>query len=190
MKKLIATVFLTLAATGIQAKPGHVADDVYVYYHGGPNNSYRITGRIRSGTPIEILERNSKSKYVKIKTASGRTGWMPEASVNEGASIQIRMPKLETDLKSSKELASTQASEIEQLKGELTELKQQNNGYSSDVETLQQEIKSLQHKIDGMDQSNTMRWFTHGGLVALGGVLLGLLIPFFPRRQKRRADYW
>ena len=40
-----------------------------------------------------------------------------------------------------------------------------------------------------MDESNVMRWFTYGGLVAIGGVFLGLLVPYLPKKKKRR-DEW
>ena len=41
-----------------------------------------------------------------------------------------------------------------------------------------------------MDQSNLIRWLTHGGLVALGGVLLGLLVPYLPKKRKARNDWF
>jgi len=55
---------------------------------------------------------------------------------------------------------------------------------------LQNEIGTLQSQISNMDQSNLMRWLTYGGLVAFGGVILGLILPYLPRRRKRRDDWF
>jgi len=188
MKKLLIALLISLPLTA-QAKPGHIADDVFTYYHGGPGNQYRITGRIRSGAPVEILSVNDASKYTQIKTASGRIGWVPNDNVRPGASLSIRLPKLESDLDSSRTAVESQREELETLQQELTAVRDEKELLAEETRKLQSTIKDLNFRIDSMDQSNLMRWLTHGGLIALGGVILGLVLPMFRGRRKARSEW-
>ncbi|SIQ11872.1 TIGR04211 family SH3 domain-containing protein [Marinobacterium stanieri] len=190
MKKILFLTTLLGLSAPAWAEQGHIADDVYVFFHGGPSNEYRITGRINSGEPVEILGQNSSTGYIQIKTESGRTGWVPEQFVATGNSKLFDLPKLETALADSRSTIDEQASTIEQLNAQLTQLKDASSGYTGQIRDLQIEIRDLQSQISNMDQSNMMRWLTYGGLIAFGGVVLGLIVPYLPRRRKRRDDWF
>lgn len=189
MKKLLLLP-LILFSMNVLAEKGHIADDAMVYVHNGPNNTYRIITRIKSGTAVEILKRDSKTKYAQIRMPKGRIGWVEGASVDRGDSLSIRLPKLESDLEKSQNTVLKQAAQIEKLQNESRDLKQTSSSMHSEVASLKATIKDLNFKLDSTDESNLMRWFTHGGLVAFGGVILGLLLPFFPRRKKRKDDWF
>jgi SH3 domain protein len=189
MKKSLLVAGLLLAANLSYGAPGHIADDVYVFVHGGPSNQYRITGRVRSGTPIEILGHSPDKSFVRIRY-NGKTGWADANNVASGDSVSARMPKLEKQLSESETLISNQSSEIETLRSELSGYKSENQTYTDQLDSLKAEIKQLNNTIDNMDQTNLMRWFTYGGMVALGGVLLGLIIPYLPKKKKRRDDWF
>jgi SH3 domain protein len=192
-RKRFAAGFILLTALPVLpafAQPGHIADDVYTFYHSGPSNEYRITGRIRSGEPVEILKRDASTDYVQVKLESGRTGWLPGDQVAEGQSTLARLPALKAALSEKSAATSQQTEEIEQLRAELSDVKTSNQSYSNELQTLHTQIKSLNHQIENMDDSNLMRWLTHGGLVALGGVVLGLMIPYLPKRRKRSSEWF
>lgn len=173
----------------LHASAAYISDDVYTYYHGGPNDQFRITGRIRSGTSVTILDRNKDSGYVQIRTPSGRTGWVPGPNVSDGTSMSERFPQLEEKLSKSNSMISQQNEVIQSLKQQSIGLQQQNKEYADTIAQLEVEIASLNRSINSMDDSNLMRWFTYGGLVAFGGLMLGLIIPLIPRRKKR-PDVW
>lgn len=187
-KTLIAGLFAIALST-----PGHaanyVSDDVYTFYHAGPGTEFRITGRVRSGSPVTVLSRNEKSNFIQIKTENGKVGWMPADKISSGISMAERFPKLEDQLKQNEVNLTTQAEEIAALKQQNQSLAGQNAGNAGKVSALEEEIVSLNRTINGMDESNLMRWFTYGGLVAFGGLLLGLMIPYLPKRRKRH-DTW
>lgn len=191
--KRLATGLILLASFSLQpafAQPGHVADDVYTFYHSGPSNKYRIAGRVRSGEAVEILKRDASTDYVQVKLESGRTGWLPGDQITEGQSTLARLPGLQAALNEKSATTLKQADEIERLRSELTDLKARDQTYAGERDALNRQIKDLNYQIENMDDSNLMRWLTHGGLVALGGVLLGLLIPYFPKRRKRNTDWF
>lgn len=189
MKKLLSLSLLLALSVPLQAEEtAHIADDVYVFTHGGPGNQYRINGRVNSGEPVTVLSR--QNQYIQIRTESGRTSWVPAEFVATGESKLSQLPELEEALESSQTRIASQDQEIARLNDQLAAVSGNNAEYVDQVEGLQQQIRQLESEIANMDQSNLIRWLTHGGLVALGGVVLGLLVPYMPKRRKRRDDWF
>ncbi|SEF71638.1 TIGR04211 family SH3 domain-containing protein [Marinobacterium lutimaris] len=188
MKKVLLVALLSGLSSYATAESAHIADDVYVFMNSGPSNQYRINGRVNSGEAIETLDR--RNDYIQIRTEGGRVGWVPANFVAEGESNLIRMPELETELQESKQLISTQQQRIDVLEQAAQSHASENEQSKARVVELEREITSLKSQITNMDQSNLMRWLTHGGLVALGGVILGLLVPYLPKRRKPRNDWF
>ncbi len=186
---LLSFILFSLFAATASAAPAYISDDVYTFYHGGPSDQFRIVGRIRSGTAVTIISRNESTNYIQIKTPNGRTGWISADNVSSGTSMAERFPELQAQLEKSSTMVAQQAEEIARLKTQTLSLQQENQSYTQQSNALEEEIVALNRSISGMDESNLMRWFTYGGLVAFGGLVLGLLIPFFPKRRKRR-DTW
>ncbi|RAU18539.1 TIGR04211 family SH3 domain-containing protein [Nitrincola tibetensis] len=188
-KQFLLSVILSLsfAVPAYAQQRAHIADDVYVFTHGGPGNQYRINGRMTSGEGVTILNRNNN--YVEVRNQAGRSGWVPEEFVAAGESVQARLPKLESELSESLNTIERQATEIETLNSRLQQLSGGNQDYAQQVEQLETQIRRLDTEIANMDQSNLIRWLTHGGLVALAGMILGLLVPYLPKRRKRQ-DNW
>lgn len=189
MKKYLSlSLLLSVSFPAFAQEAAHIADDVYVFTHGGPSNQYRINGRVNSGEPITIL--NRQNNYIEIRTESGRTSWVPAEFVATGTSKLSQLPALETSLAESQKRVATQDEEIQVLNDQLAYISDENITHVNKVEGLQQEIQRLESEIANMDQSNLIRWLTHGGIVALGGVILGLLVPYLPKRRKRRDDWF
>ncbi len=188
MKKVLLVALLSGLSTYAAAESAHIADDVYVFMNSGPSNQYRINGRVNSGEAIETLDR--KNDYIQIRTEGGRVGWVPANFVAEGASDLIRMPQLEKELTESKQRITAQQQRIDALEQTARSRASESEESKTRVVELEREISSLKTQISNMDQSNLMRWLTHGGLVALGGVILGLLVPYLPRRRKPRNEWF
>ncbi|MBY4677877.1 TIGR04211 family SH3 domain-containing protein [Marinobacterium arenosum] len=189
MKRLVFCTLLLVLSPILQAATGHITDDVSVFMHGGPSNKYRITGRTSSGDTIEILKRDPSTKYVQIRTSTGREGWVDGKYVETGKSIAARLPILEQQLETSRKENEDQRAKYETLHEQYNALQSERNGVQAQIDDLNNTIRRLQLELDTKDESNLLRWFTHGGLVALGGVILGLILPMFARRKKRR-DEW
>ncbi len=178
----------------------HVDDEVTVFMHTGPSNQYRIKARVSSGTALTLLDRNSNTDYVQVRTDQGTVGWIQSRYLAEGNSKFMRMPELEQNLTAARSALEEEREKVARLSAQLkqareahqTEVAQINNSRAettAHVAQLENEINRLQNTIDGMDESNLMGWFVRGGGVALAGILLGLLIPKLPKRR-RRTDEW
>lgn len=190
MKKQLTAFLFLLISNSVFAEKGHIADDAMVYVHNGPSNEYRIITRIKSGTAVKILKRDPKTKYAQVRMPKGRIGWVEPTAISSGDSISVKLPKLQSSLEKSRSTVQQQSTKIEQLQAESTVMKEENAVLSRQVEQLNATIKELNFQIESSDESNLMRWFTHGGLVAIGGVVLGLLLPYFPKRRKRKDEWF
>ena len=189
MKKILSLSLLLALSVPLHAQEAaHIADDVYVFTHGGPGNQYRINGRVNSGEPVTILGR--QNQYIQIRTESGRTSWVPAEFVATGQSKLAQLPSIEEDLLLSQDQIAKQELEIIHLNEQINQLSMNSNQHLEQVNHLESQVLQLESEIANMDETNLIRWLTHGGLVALGGVALGLFAPYLPKRRKRRDDWF
>lgn len=187
-RSFIISVAFCLASTNLSAAEYHIADDVQLFMHSGPSYEYRITGRVRSGEPLTVIE--TSGDYTRIELDGGRSGWVPQRYVADGKSQLSELPVLQEALAQREEQVKTQASDLEMLESRLATLQTENDQYTQEMVQRDTQIRDLQFEIQNMDQSNLMRWLTHGGLIALAGVILGLIIPNLPKRRKSRDEWF
>lgn len=190
MKKIVFTALLALLpSTMTHAETGYISNEVYLFMHGGPGKKYRIVGRTSAGDSIEIVERDSETEYVKIRTFTGREGWIPSKYIKMGESLKDKLPQLEAQLAAGQEILANEKQRYNQLNAQYDQLISEKDNVLGKMDQLNSKIRQLELELETRDESNLLRWFTHGGLVALGGVVLGLLLPLFGRRKKDQSDW-
>ena len=182
----ISALAATLFVAPVQA--AFIADDVQLFMHSGPSYEYRISGRVRSGESVEILE--TSGDYTKIRLESEREGWVPSRYIAEGRSALEQLPVLQRTLAEREAQVKQQTDEIQILRARVTTLESENGDFTEQVVKRDAQIRDLQFELQNMDQSNLMRWLTHGGIIALAGVIIGLIIPNLPKRRKPRDEWF
>lgn len=187
-KQFFVPVALATALFVSHTHAAYIADDVQLFMHSGPSYEYRISGRVRSGEPVEILE--TSGDYTKIKLESEKEGWVPTRYIAEGRSALEQLPVLQRTLTEREASVKQQIDEIEVLRARLATVESENKNFTEQVVQRDKQIRDLQFELQNMDQSNLMRWLTHGGLIALAGVIIGLIIPNLPKRRKARDEWF
>ena len=172
----------------IPVQAAFIADDVQLFMHSGPSYEYRISGRVRSGEAVEVLE--TSGDYTKVRLSSDKEGWVPSRYIAEGRSALEELPVLQQALAEREQTVKQQADQIELLTARVDALESENKGFTEQVVKRDTQIRNLQFELQNMDQSNLMRWLTHGGLIALAGVILGLILPNLPKRRKARDEWF
>lgn len=167
------------------AMNAHVADDISTSFRSGPSNKHKIVGQLKSGESITILNIKNAKNYYKIQTIKGKTGWILKSKIKAGDSKFSQIEMLESSLTDSINLIKKQANEIHRLKSQLNEQKLKTESKSNKETQLTLEISDLNTQLSNQDDSNLIRWMTHGGIVALIGVFLGLIISSMLKRKKR-----
>ncbi|WOD07228.1 TIGR04211 family SH3 domain-containing protein [Marinomonas sp. GJ51-6] len=208
-----------LLSTSVYAETVYVSDIQFVAIREGLDNSTRAVERgLKSGTPLEILERSEG--YSKVRTPSGNEGWVADYFLSEDTVTRDKMSALQSQVnrvtESRNDIANTlKASQqkIQELIQENTQLKNNNSALEQELsnlaeisekakeivsknETISYEMASLKQRTDAavaqanqLQKSNDQRWFIIGAGTLFGGLFLGILLPSL-RRKKAGTGSW
>ncbi|QJD70645.1 TIGR04211 family SH3 domain-containing protein [Marinobacterium sp. LSUCC0821] len=191
MLKFISVVPAIFTVSAFAAQ-NHIADDVQLFMHSGPSYEFRIVGRVRSGDSITIDK--ASGDYTKIKTESGKEGWVLTRYIAEGESqlksLQSELPTLRSEVDNLRAELTHREEQLQTVQTQLTNFRAETSNRDAEVLERDKRIRELEFQVASMDQSNLMRWLTHGGLIALGGLIIGVIVSNLPRRKKRQSEWF
>ena len=167
----------------------YIRDDLFVFLHAGPGRNYRILGSVGAGTPITVLDRNSEAEFTQIKDNEDRTGWVETRFVSNEMSQAEKIPLLTQRLADSEGSLQGLRTENDRLKQQLSAVRQELSALKSETGDQTTEITRLTNQLEAQSKDEMIKWFTWGGIVAGGGVLLGVILTFLPKKR-RRNDEW
>lgn len=200
--KLLVALLCYLPWLGMaEAANRYVSDNVYAYLHAGPSNKFRILGTVNAGEPVVQLDRDAQTKYVQIRDADGRTGWIDGQFMQDNESFRSKLPALEAELEHTKQLLGTaderhqqdvldKSSRLKQQEQELTQVSEQLNELRQQHAQLESENQRLTSLMDDKEHRMRLDWLLNGGLVAGAGILFGIFLPMVPLRRKRNNGRW
>ncbi len=167
----------------------YIRDNLTVFMHAGPGREFRILGTIEAGTKITLLEQNREKGFVEIIDDKQRTGWIEDQNVVNQRSMREILPELREKLSQNND-ELTRAEQLNQeLNQQIAELSLSNKQLQQRYDTLNDTYTLLREQKDDQDQSSQKEWFTRGGMIALAGIILGVIMTYIPKR-KRRSDNW
>ncbi len=202
IRRLSLGLALGLLALPLQAQQNDathwVSDSLTTYVRSGPTDGYRIVGTLTAGEPVERLE--TSGNYSRVRDAEGSTVWILSSELQDSPSAQVRVPELEQQVAElSAELdgineqwesrTSAQREALEVREARIVELEANNQALDAESEQSRQTIRQLQARLDTQEEDLLMRYFMYGGGVAGAGLLVGLIVPHLPRRNRKR-DRW
>lgn len=178
----------------------YISDDVYIYLHSGPSSEYRIIGTLKVGTQVNTLKYDEKTKFMQVKASTGRVGWMKAGELQDTLPAKSLLPTVQKELSASllklKNINKENAEKLadkEQLFQEQIILV---DNFQQEKKLLQEEILSLKARnleLDLLQETKEsrvqMQWLLNGGGVLFFGLLIGLIIPFLPRRKKKNNNW-
>lgn len=176
----------------------YVTDDIDIYLRRGPSANYGFSGAVKTGQKVTSLEKSDDGKYTRIQISNGKIGWIETNKLNDEPSYRERLPELEAKLAEYQDKVNNVdehqrkiVNEYEQKLQSAEELIEtlQNKNAELDTQVKQQrtQIDSMLNQVDDKRLDLILTWFTYGGLVAGGGLVLGLILPMImPRRKKDR----
>lgn len=178
----------------------YVSDKVFIYLHSGPGLDYRIIGTLKVGTKVKTLKYDDGAKFMQVESPTGRVGWMKQSELQKTLPAISLLPVAQSELEQVKLKLENVAEENRKV---LAEKEQRFQDQITLVDNLHEEISQLQKEILDLKASNLeldllqetrdsrvkMQWLLNGGGVLFFGMLLGLFIPFLPRRKKRTNNW-
>lgn len=185
---IVFSVFSVAQQTHNQTKH-FISDDLYTYMHSGPGKNYRILGSVQAGSEVQVKNQNSENNFTQITDSRGRTGWVESQFVTNEASVRHRVPGLEAQLQQSGAELTDLLAEKSKLTQQVQQLTRHNQKLDTDMKRLEQDNRQLNQQLSEQDQTAQLAWLTRGGLIALGGIVLGVIIAYLPKKRKRN-DQW
>ncbi len=167
----------------------YVSDNVYTYLHSGPGSQFKILGSVAAGREITLLP-ETQDGYSKVIDNKGREGWIQSKMIVKAPTFRITQPLLEAQITALKEkLDFTIESSTQALKSTSDlELK-----LSTAIEARRQaesNLQQVQQQLSTLKQDEKYRFWREGGMIAGIGLLIGLLLAYFPKPGRKRKNTW
>lgn len=216
---LLALCAALLTPGWSRAETRYVTDRLEVTMRAGESTRFKILKMLPSGTPLEVLGVNAKTKYAQVKTAEGTVGFVPAEQLQAEPAARERVAELEKRLAELQEnpealaarLARAQAGQADlqarydALEREKQRLEQENATIrracanvlevTNDRERLHNQVADLTRaRADLEQEARDLRNQTNQRWFLIGGGVLGggiLLGLILPRlRLGRRKSAW
>ncbi|MDD8061175.1 MULTISPECIES: TIGR04211 family SH3 domain-containing protein [Shewanella] len=192
MLRLLSIFVLVLVPSlvfTVQAESDYISDDVFTYIHGGPGTDFRIIGSVEAGQPITLLG-NTQGDFTQIIDHKGREGWVLSSLVTDKPSFRVRFPEMEAQLRESNERLNKVSLSTDNNE---EYLKLANDKIAELTKALAQataERDEAQSKISQVVDDQRYELWQQGGLIGGLGALIGIILVYLPRPQRRNKNRW
>ncbi|MBW2280672.1 MAG: TIGR04211 family SH3 domain-containing protein [Deltaproteobacteria bacterium] len=169
-----AALVLALALPAA-ASAEYVRDGLRINLRSQPGQQYRIVKTLASGDQVARLAEVENWIQVRVDNGERTTGWVPKGYLTATPPASVSLPRVKTRL----DHAQSRVTELEAALGEQATT-------ITEIETLRSENTLL--KTENMQLSGSERWRSlgMGAVIALGGILVGVLWPRGGARNARR----
>jgi len=214
---ILAVCFLVLAGNAV-AETLYVSDTLEITMRSGKGTNFGITRMLRSGTPLEVLATDKKSGYTKVRTKSGKEGWVLSRFLMNGQAARDRLATAEKNLAEleleNRKLTTAMTALTEEksgLENNLQELEGQSRGVSQELSEIRRtassalaidsenkdlkgRMVSLERQLQTVQQENeTLKDRTARDWFMVGAavVLLGIIVGLIiPKIRFRKKSSW
>ena len=139
----VLAAFVMTMSLPVLAKTSYVSDELNVPMRSGASNGHRIIKFLKSGTALTVLSASDDNKFIEVRIADGKTGWVASEDVMDIPSGRDRLAaakkkfanadKVITDLENKIKELNT---EVRQLKNEKSKLENERTNLSNSLEDL------------------------------------------------------
>jgi len=167
----------------------YISDNVFLYLLGGPGTEFRIVGSIEAGQPVTLLN-ETQGDFSKIIDHKGREGWVQTNLISSTQSFREQVPALTTELAQAKAKLAEVSSSTDNHADEVTELKAKLSELETNLAKTTQERDQLKNAVDRTAQDERFELWRQGRLIAGLGLILGIILVYLPRPQRRSKKRW
>jgi SH3 domain protein len=166
-----------LIALPAAAEPAWIRGEVRLNLRSGPGNHYRILGVMKTGDPLQVLER--REKWTMVRTAAGEDGWIPAGYLDAQPPPTIRLEELEVEVANLREVLEKAETEASTLRQRSEDISTRDSQQKAEIERLTKENYRLRAG------ERWAEWIT-GALVLSTGMPLGALLSRISSRRHRQ----
>ncbi|BDQ64985.1 TIGR04211 family SH3 domain-containing protein [Shewanella xiamenensis] len=191
MLRMLTLVGMMLLSPNLLAEgqPRYISDNVFLYILNGPGTDYRILGSIEAGQPVTLLG-ETQGDYSKIIDHKGREGWVPTNLISSTPSFREQVSTLTNELNETKAKLAEVLSSTNNHSDEVDELKAKLSEAEAMLNKTTQERDNLKVAVDRSAQEAQFALWREGGLIAAAGLVVGVILVYLPRPQRRNKKRW
>ncbi len=176
----------------------YITDQFEIALQASKDPNSKVIARIKSGTPVELLQTAGRDGYAKISTFDNKVGWVLDSLLmkqpgghDQYAAIKKEYDKLRAELESNVQERTKKLSiELEQLK----KLSKRPLQLQEENKRLQELLEKERAKFASIEKENhefksiyrDRRWLITGAVISIGSLILGLILTRIPW-QKRKS---
>lgn len=113
-KTICCLLFLFCTFSLARAETAYVSDQLIITFREGKSTQYKIIRTLKTGTPMEVLERDKDDEYAKVRLQSGEEGYVLVQYITTKIPKQLVIDQLEKEKgKLQKQLAESDAKRAE-----------------------------------------------------------------------------
>ena len=170
-------LWVLLAALPALAEPAWVTGEVRLNLRSGPGNQHQILGVLKTGDPLQVLERSED--WAKVRTAAGQEGWVPGGFLQTQPPAPTRPEDLDGEVARLRGVLESTETEASDLRRKSEELSANDSEQKAEIERLTKENYRLHAG------ERWAEWIT-GALVLSTGMALGALLSRISSRRQRQ----
>ncbi|MCC4834288.1 TIGR04211 family SH3 domain-containing protein [Shewanella sp. 10N.7] len=187
--RMLTLVALLLLSKGLMAQTHYITDDVFIYIHGGPGTQYRILGSIEAGQTITLLN-ETQNDYSKVRDHKDREGWVKSDLIETGSSLRTRLPIIEAELAQTKSTLAQLDQSSESVAQQLTSSNNQIASLQSELAKVTNERDTANQQLQSIKDNAQSKMWQQGALIAGLGALIGIILVYLPRPQRKQKSRW
>tara|TARA_R110000796_G_scaffold27942_16_gene76827 strand:- start:11272 stop:11853 length:582 start_codon:yes stop_codon:yes gene_type:complete len=190
--RVLSILIFLLAPSGVfatQAPTRFISDDVFTYIHGGPGTEFRIIGSVEAGQPVTLLD-NTEGDFTQIIDHKGREGWVLTSLVSDQPSFRERFPEMEAQLKQANEQLNNITQNTDNTEESLTLSNEKVAELRAALTKAIKERDDAKSKVQQAADNQRYEMWQQGGLIAGIGALIGIVLVYLPRPQRRKKSRW
>ena len=172
-----------------QASTHYVSDDVFTYIHGGPGTEFRIIGSVEAGQPI-TFNGKTEGDYSQIIDNKNREGWIRSDFVTDKPSFRARFPEMEKELIQVNEQLNSISLNTDNAAQDLELANQKVTELQAALKTALTERDTARAKVNNDKDEQQFKMWQQGGIIAGIGALIGIILVYLPRPQRRKNSRW
>jgi SH3 domain protein len=208
---VVLSIFL-LFAEG-RAETMYVNDNMKITFRAGPGNDHKITALLTIGEPVEVIQ--PAGDWTQVQLPDGKEGWVLTQYLTSKVPCNIELESLKKAHQRITETAAALKDEhlelttkLKTVSDELSQRQQELDTIQTQFDTLQKESAhfielkanyekavtelaaqkkrgdALNDELSAALKSRQIKWFIGGA----GTLLLGMILGFSSKREKRRSS--
>ena len=206
------SIFLLFLPMTLYAETKYVTENLEITLRRGPGTEYKITNMIKAGTPVTVLEETEE--WTRVQLDDDKDGWVLTRFLQSKVPDTVTLEKLQKTYSALKDEADALRDEnralmekSETLSAELSRRQNEFGALNTTYETLKNEsadflelqanhekvvaelsetkekIGQLESELSSVYNDKRMNWV----LVGAGVLLIGIIIGFITKPQRRRS---